>query len=137
MPLKGVRYFADENTLGLAKLLIQAGRTDVVHAGHPDLPQVPLGIPDVTWMQEVARIDLIVLSRDRRIRSRPAEWRAYREMGIRSVWIGAKRDLSPEHQLKLFLTHEHRLIRVAVKLGAGPWAVAMTPSGIRPLRLNS
>ena len=31
--------------------------------------------------------------RDRRIRTRPAELGAYRELGLRSVWIEAKKDL--------------------------------------------
>lgn len=46
----GARYFADENALGLAKVLIRAGRTDVVHPGHPALPDVPLGTLDLDWM---------------------------------------------------------------------------------------
>ena len=62
-------------------------------------------------MPVVARRRLIVVSRDRRIRSRPAELRAYWEFGIRSVWIGAKKDLTPMDQLALFLQYEPRLQR--------------------------
>jgi hypothetical protein len=102
----GARYFADENALGLAKVLIRVGRTDIVHPGHPTLPDVPLGTLDLDWMREIANRDLIVLSRDRRIRSRPAELAAYREFGIRSVWLGAKRDLRPQEQADMFLAHE-------------------------------
>ncbi len=75
-------------------------------------------------------------TRDRRIRSRPAELRAYHEHGIRSVWIGGNRDLGPREQAALFLKHELRLRREIVKRGSGPWALAMTDSGIRPLRLR-
>lgn len=78
----------------------------------------------------------MVLSRDRRIRSRPAELRAYYEHGVRSVWIGAKQDLGPHQQLDLFLQHEARLVREITKLGPGPWAVALSPSGVRPLHLR-
>lgn len=78
---------------------------------------------------------MIVVTRDRRIRSRPAELAAYREHGIRSVWIGAKRDLRPQDQTDLFLAHEERLRRQIIKLGAGPWALAMSQSGVRPLHL--
>jgi hypothetical protein len=134
---RGARYFADENALGLAKVLVRAGRTDVVHPGHPALPDVPLGTLDLDWMRVIASKDLIVLSRDRRIRSRPAELAAYREFGIRSVWLGAKRDLRPQEQADMFLAHEERLLREAIKRGPGPWALAMSPSGVRPIRMPS
>jgi hypothetical protein len=129
-------YFADENALGLGKLLRRSGRDDVLYPGHEELPEVPLGTPDLEWMKAVARRDLIVLTRDRRIRSRPAELKQYHELGIRSVWIGAKQDLTAQAQVELFLKHETRLQREVVKRGAGPWALAMSPSGIRPLRIR-
>lgn len=129
-------YFTDENALGLGKLLVRSGRDDVLHPGHPDLPAVPRGTPDVEWMSVVSRMGLIVVTRDRRIRTRPAELRAHWELGIRSVWIGTKRDLGPRQQVELFLRHEQRLVREATKLGGGPWAVAMSTGGVRPLHLS-
>jgi hypothetical protein len=66
-------------------------------------------------MPVVARLNLIVLTRDRRIRTRPAELRAYSELGIRSVWIGAKQDLGPRDQFNVFLKHEIRLQREIIK----------------------
>src|SRR3954449_10574216 len=95
----GPVYFTDENTLGLGKLLRRSGRDDVLYPGHEDLSDVPLGTSDLDWMPIVAERDLIVLTRDRRIRTRPAELRAYLEHGIRSVWIGAKQDLGPRAQV--------------------------------------
>lgn len=126
-------YFADENALGLGKLLRRSGRVDVLHPGLVDLPQVPLGTPDLEWMPVIGSRGYIVLTRDRRIRTRPAELDAYREHGIRSVWIGAKRDLRPDEQVELFLRHEQRLRREIIKLGPGPWALAMSSSGVRPI----
>lgn len=130
-------YFTDENSLGLGKLLHRAGREDVLYPGHPSLPEVPLGSLDLDWMPIVAGRGLVVLSRDRRIRTRPAELRTYLEAGVRSVWIGAKQDLSPSDQVEMFLHHERRLQREIIKRGAGPWALAMSPSGIRPLVMRS
>lgn len=129
-------YFTDENALGLGKLLRRNGRDDVLHPGHEDLPEVPLGTLDLEWMPIVAARGLIVITRDRRIRTRPAELRAYLEHGIRSVWIGAKQDLGPRAQVELFIEHESRLRREITKRGPGPWALAMSPSGVRPLRLR-
>lgn len=132
----GPVYFTDENTLGLGKLLRRSGRDDVVYPGHEDLAEVPLGTLDLDWMPVVAQRDLVVLTRDRRIRTRPAELRAYSELGIRSVWLGAKQDLGPRDQLELFLKHEARLQREIIKRGGGPWALAMNSSGVRPLYLR-
>lgn len=129
-------YFADENALGLAKVLIRSGRDDVLHPGHSRLPEVPLGTPDLEWMPLVGACGFIVITRDRRIRTRPAELEAYREFGIRSVWIGTKRDLRPDEQAELFLRHEARLTREVIKLGPGPWALAMSQNGVRPLGLR-
>jgi len=127
-------FFTDENALGLGKLLCRSGRTDVLYPGHPELPEVLLGMADVDWMPLVAIRDLVVITRDRRIRTRPAELRVYAECGIRSVWIGAKRDLGPVDQLEVFVAHEQRLLREITKRGPGPWALAMTPTGVRPLK---
>lgn len=133
--IPGPVYFTDENTLGLGKLLRRAGRDDVVFPGFDGLPQIPTGTTDLDWMPAVAQLGLVVITRDRRIRTRPAELRAYWEHGIRSVWIGAKQDLGPRQQFDLFIRHEARLQREITKRGQGPWAVSMRPAGIRPLNL--
>lgn len=129
-------YFTDENTLGLGKLLRRSGRDDVQYPGHEALLEVPLGTLDRDWMPVVAQRDLIVLTRDKHIRTRPAELRVYVEHGVRSVWLGAKQDLGPRDQVELFLKHEARLRREIIKRGDGPWAMAMSPSGVRPLKLR-
>lgn len=129
-------YFADENTLGLAKLLTRSGRSDFLHPGHPNLPEVPLGSLDLEWMPVVGARGFIVVTRDRRIRTRPAELLAYREHGIKSIWIGAKRDMRPDEQAELFLRHEARIVREAIKQGPGPWALALNLNGPRPMRLG-
>lgn len=85
----------------------------------------------VSQLGILARLDLVLVPGDRRIRTRPAELRAYWARH-RSVWIGAKRDLGPRDQPDLFLAHEDRLQGEVVKRGAGPWALAMGPSGVRP-----
>lgn len=128
-------FFMDENLLGMGKLLMRAGRHDVVYPGHADLPEVPLGTPDLEWMPTVATRGLVVMTRERRIRTRPVELAAYRDHGIRSVRIGGKRDLSPADQFELFVTHEARLRDRILALGPGPWALLLARDGIRELPL--
>lgn len=132
----GPVYFTDENALGMGKLLTRSGRDDVVYPGHTDLPEIPVGTPDMDWMPVIAHLDFVVVTRDRRIRTRPAELRAYWACGIRSVWLGAKQDMGPHDQVALFLRHEEWLQREILKRGAGPWALAIGGSGVRPLKLR-
>src|SRR5690606_7295054 len=120
----------------LGKLLRRAGRRDFVYPGHEELPQVPLGALDLDWMPVIGALGLVVITRDRRLRTRPAELRAYWEFGIRAVWIGGKEHLGPRDQVELFMRHETRLQQEIVNRGAGPWALNMSASGIRPLPLK-
>lgn len=134
-PDPGFRYLADENAIGMAKVLQQDyGRRDITYIGHPYLPDVPRGTPDLEWLSIAGRRGWIVVTRDRRIRTRPAELRAFVEHGVRVVWIGGKQDRASRELATVFLDHEVRLDRVATKLGAGPWIVSMTPTGVRELR---
>lgn len=129
-------FFADENLIGLGKLLCADGRDDVIYPGHPRARGVLLGMLDTEWMPLAGRHGWIVLSRDRRTRTRPAELELYYEHGLRSVWLGAKRDLGPPDQYELFRNHEVRLGREITKRGRGPWALSMTPTGIKPVNLR-
>jgi hypothetical protein len=128
-----IRYFADENLLGMAKVLASRGRADLVQPGHPQVPEVPYGCPDTEWVPVVARHGWIVLTRDRKIRSHPAEARAVREHGLRLVLLGAKRDLTPTDAAELFERQEERLTRLAVRLGRGPWIVRLRPTSVYEL----
>ncbi len=52
----GLRFFVDETSLGLGKMLAIA-RPDVVHPGHRNLPSIPTGTLDIDWMPVVSRLD--------------------------------------------------------------------------------
>lgn len=134
-PAGRVRYLADENAIGLAKVLLRDyGRTDVTHIGHPGLPQIPRGSPDLQWLPIAGRKRWIVLTRDRRIKSRPAELLTFAEHGVRLVWVGGKQDHTSGDLAAIFVAHQARLDRLITKMGAGPWALSMTPTGVRELR---
>ena len=126
-------FFMDENLLGMGKLLVRSGRRDILYPGHAGLPEIPLGTPDLDWMPTVATRGLVVMTRERRIRTRPVELSAYRAHGIRSVRIGSKRDLSPRDQVEMFITHEAELHDEILARGVGPWALLLTRAGVREL----
>jgi PIN like domain len=98
------RWFVDESALGLGKLLARA-RDDVVFTGHPEIPEIPLGTPDVDWMPVVARHGWVAIRRDRRIHTRPVEVRVFAEVGLRTVWLGGKKDMTSAQQFDLVRRH--------------------------------
>lgn len=116
------RWFVDESALGLGKLLARV-RNDVVFAGHPDLPEIPLGTMDVAWMPIVAERGWVAIRRDRRIHTRPSEVRVFAEVGLRTVWLGGKKDMASAQQLELVTRHWAALERHRDELGPGPWSI--------------
>lgn len=88
-----LRFYVDESALGLGKALAIA-RRDTIHVGHPLIPECPLGVLDTDWIPAVALRDLVVIGRDKHIRTRPAEQLRFREAGLRVLHLGGKRDLT-------------------------------------------
>ena len=74
---------------------------------------------------------MIAVTRERRLRTNPVEHETYRSSGLRVVRIGSKQNMSSDELAELFLRSEARLDRLNTKLGAGPWFVRMTPTGVR------
>jgi hypothetical protein len=123
------RWFVDESALGLGKLLARS-RGDVVYAGHADVPEVPLGTPDIDWMPMVASRGWVAFRRDRRIHTRPVEVRVFAEVGLRTVWLGGKKDMASAAQLELVLRHWDAIERRRAELGSGPWSLTLLGGGL-------
>lgn len=125
------RWFVDEIALGLGKLLSRA-RDDVIFVGHRDLPDIPLGTLDVTWMPIVAERGWVAIRRDRRIHTRPSEVRVFAEVGLRTVWLGGKKDMASDQQLELVTRHWSALEKRRDELGPGPWSITLLGGGLSP-----
>ncbi|MEJ5914492.1 PIN-like domain-containing protein [Pseudokineococcus sp. 1T1Z-3] len=126
----GFRFYADESVLGLGKGL--AGlRRDVVHPGHPAVPQLHLGMADEAWIPVVAGLGLVAIARDKKMRTRPGERAAMLDHGLRCLWIGGKRDQSTWDWAVLLVRHWERLEASVEELGAGPWFLVLTARGLR------
>lgn len=67
-----VRFFVDENDLALGKALAER-HYDVVYPGHSEVPEVPRQSLDDEWLAVVGARQLVVITRDQRIRYRPVE----------------------------------------------------------------
>lgn len=132
--MTGPRWYFDESVLGAANIL-SIDRDDIVHPGHPRLPDLPTGVPDPKWMRAVAAAGWVAVTRDRRIRSRPGEQTILLQAGLRVVWFGGKKDQRPIEQAQLFLRFLPEIEDWVDKSGSGPSGVSLTVSGLRRVRL--
>lgn len=131
---ESLRLFVDESALGLGKALAIA-RRDVIHTGHALIPQAPLGALDTEWIPEVAKRDLAVISRDKRIRTKPAEAALLKQHAMRVFWIAGKRDLATWDYLVRVVRRWDDIERALRDQGEGPWFIAINENGLRQLAL--
>ena len=132
MAARPIRFFADESILGVGKALAIA-RRDVVHPGHALIPEVTTGTLDPVWIPIVAARSLVVIARDRRIRTKPVERAMLRDHALRVFWIAGKRDRSNWDNLTLLVRQWERIELIVRSRGPGPWFQAISDSGIREL----
>lgn len=129
-----LRFYVDESALGLGKAL-EAARNDTIHVGHKLIPECPPGCLDPDWIPAVAARDLIVIARDRRIRTKPQELARFREAGLRVFWIAGKRDLATWGWLERLVRQWDAIERTIDERGPGPWFYAVHDVGLREITL--
>jgi hypothetical protein len=134
---RNLRFYFDESLLGVGKALAIA-RRDTVHVGHPLIAgDLPLGILDTEWLPRVGRLDWIVVLRDRRIRTKPAELSAFRRHGARVFWVAGKKDLSVWDTLVRLVNRWPDIERIVAARGRGPWFMAINENEIVEIPLPS
>jgi hypothetical protein len=124
-----LRFYVDESALGVGKTLA-AARRDTIHVGHPLIPECPLGAPHVDWMPIVAARQLVVIGRDKRIRSRPQELLYLKAAGLRVFEIGGKRDLSTWDWLTRLVRHWDTIEEIVRSRGPGPWLYIVNENAV-------
>ena len=129
-----LRFYVDESALGLGKVLAHA-RRDAIHVGHPLIPECPIGSLDPDWMPAVATRGLIVIGRDKHIRSRPGERELLRDHGLRVFRIGGKRDLSTWEWLSRFVHHWDAMESIIEQRPDGPWFYLVNANGLAEVAL--
>ena len=132
MPATAARFYVDEDTLPLGKALA-AVRDDVVHPGHRRC-SIPIGAKDPDWLPTVGQAGWLLISRDKRIRARPALRIAMIEHGVRAVFLTKSGNMNRWEQLQLVVQHWAR-IEALTELD-GPFAYSVTTRGVsaQPLR---
>ena len=130
------RYFVDENMIAIGRALA-AVRDDVVYPDHPHLPEIHRAARDVDWLPIVGASgrNLVVITRDKKIRTKSAEALALRDHQVRIIFLTGSKDQTRWGKLELLVRSWDRMERAIVKAGAGPWALSLTTSGVRDLPL--
>ena len=128
-------FFVDENDLALGKRLAEL-HAGVVYPGHPDIPEVPRGALDDEWLPVVGVNRLVVITRDRRIRYRPAERMAWVRHDVRGFVLTGRRSQSRSDSLALLETHWGRVEALVAAEPEGPWMRSITSSGIGVIDLE-
>jgi hypothetical protein len=132
--LSPVRFFIDASMVGVGKLLAEA-RPDVTYPGHSDCPFGPEA-KEPEWIPVVAERAWVVLMRDKRARWRLDEKRAIVEHGLRAFILTSAGNMSVWDQLRLVITSWDRMEEKLDERPAGPYAFAVTWSGLRDMEIG-
>ncbi|OHU68858.1 hypothetical protein BKG86_02070 [Mycobacteroides chelonae] len=124
-----LRFYVDESAAGLG-LALAAARKDTIHVGHPLIPECPYGALDPDWIPAVAGRGLIVISRDKKLRTKPVEIRALWDHGLKVFNIGGKRDLSTWEWLVRVVRHWPRMESIVAERGQGPWIYTLNENSV-------
>lgn len=84
-------------------------------------------IPDVEWLEHCGREELVVLSKDRRLRYRPREIAAIRRHQVKA-FVLTQGNLTAVEQARRFLDRAKEI--EAAGTDAGPFVYAVHPGGI-------
>ncbi len=86
-------------------------------------------------MPIVATRQLVVIGRDKRIRSRLQELLYLKEAGLRVFEIGGKRDLSTWDWLTRLVRHWDTVEAIVRSRGPGPWLYIVNENAVVELQL--
>jgi PIN like domain len=128
------RFFVDENDLALGKAL-RAIHDDVVFPGHSELPEIPRGALDDEWLPVVAALNMVVITRDQRIRYRPIEKRLWVEHCVRGFVLTGRDSQLTISSLAVLEHHWPHIEQVIIDEPTGPWMYALTSAGLRRIPL--
>ena len=107
-----------------------AARSDCVFPGHPRSP-IERGTHDVDWVPEASSRGWIVVARDKKIRSRPAEWAVLAAYPLRMLVLTTVGNLDVWEQLRVFVARWDRIEELSTT--PAPWVYAVTKSGLREM----
>lgn len=123
------RFFVDRSLGGVVvpRLLRDSG-FDIETMRERYGEDVAQEIDDATWLADIGRDGLVVLMKDKRIRTRPAEQAAVVTYGVRCFCI-ARGNLTGPEMAALFVAAKDRI--VAASAEPGPFIHQVSARGLR------
>ena len=131
--------FADENILPVGRRLAKLPEAGtVLYPGHEDIPELPLGAKDTEIFQEIGadRRNLLFITRDKKIRTRPIERAKLHEASVRAVILTGRGDMTPNGIYDLILKHWDEIAAVDASR-SGPCMFSLTTRGLRELPFDA
>lgn len=107
--------FFDENSIGAARLCEQNEVFEsILYSGHPDIPEITPGTHDIDFFPVIGAEgkDAILITRDKKIRTRPIEIARLRESGIRTFIVTVRRNLTKTELYQLIAKHSNEIVRL-------------------------
>jgi predicted nuclease of predicted toxin-antitoxin system len=90
-------------------------------------------VMDIEWIEDAGKAGMLVITKDDRIRRRPAEKKAVTDHGLRMVCL-ASQNMASDEMAELFKRHMNK---IRLRMGRrGPWIAVLNRSGLREIRLT-
>jgi hypothetical protein len=85
------------------------------------------------WIPRVAELDLVVIGRDKKIRTKPAEIELLRRSGLRVFRLASRQNLTSWGYLARLVQRWEQIEDIVESRGPGPWFYAVVESGINEI----
>ncbi len=126
-------FYVDASVPVAVRRALAEVRDDVLYAGGPRAPAE--GALDPDWLPVAGRENWVVILRDKRIRKRPGERRAFLDAGVRLFCMTGAGNYSRWETLRLLAARWPRIEEVASTI-PGPYIYSVTRDGVRQLRVS-
>ena len=105
----------------------------VLYPGHEDIPELPLGSKDTEILEEIGagRRNLLFITRDKKIRTRPVERAKLRDAGVRAVFLTGRSNMTQDDIYRLIIKFWDELAELDSR--TGPCSFALTTRGLREI----
>lgn len=126
-----VRYVVDENLLRLGRTLVGL-RSDIACFGtEPVADLLPPGILDTAWIPLVGDRSWVVITNDRRLRTRPLEAALAVQHKLMVIHLHAAGNLTAWDQAVRLLSQWERVARHVAAVPEGPWWLSVRANATR------
>jgi hypothetical protein len=123
-------YFLDANVpLNVSKALALV-RDDILYPGAPNSPILTANVPDVEWLGVAGQQNWVVITKDKKIRTRRWERQALVQAGVRSFCMTAAGSYPMWETLQLLARRWDDIEEIANTI-PGPYIYSVTNAGVR------